>query len=119
MPFQFLEGFFSTPAHCKDYIKRDGLDHLLQLFTLPCIPFDLSHHSPYPGLTTVFLTINENASQALLNALLGQVKSSLVEIKDFWKNEDVEDRPMDIQQIDKKLQEMLEPQSRPFALHPP
>lgn len=108
-PSQFLEGFFSTPNHCKEYFRRDGYEHLLRLFTLPCIPFDLNHQSPYPGLTTVFLSINENASHGLLKALLGQVKTGLADITNFWKSENTDETPIDVAQLSSRLKEMLQP----------
>ena len=114
---QFLEGFFGTPSHCKDYISKDGLDPLLRLFTLPCIPFDLTHHSPYPGLTTVFLSMTEHAPQPLLQALLAHTKLALSDIREFWKVEESgkDAPPLDTARIQEKMQLMLAPET-PEAL---
>lgn len=108
---QFLEGFFTTPSHCKDYIKKDGLDYLLRLFTLPCIPFDVHHHAPYPGLTTVFLTISEHSPDHLLKALLNQAKETLGEMQSFWEPADSSQQPLDTVDLERRLKEMLEPRS--------
>jgi E3 ubiquitin-protein ligase HUWE1 len=46
LSLQFLEGLFQNTAHCKEFIKLQGMDVLMKLYTIPTLPYD------FPGSST-------------------------------------------------------------------
>lgn len=83
---RFLEGFFQTTSHCKDFIKADGLDLLLRLYSLPCLPYNFSSSIAADSLVTLIRFMCVVSSTSVLTGILRDVKRSLEETEDVWQD---------------------------------
>lgn len=81
---QFLEGLFHNQGHAKEFIKADGLVLLLDLYALPCIPYDFSGSETADSLCALFQAVSDVEPNGVLTALLKPVRTSLDETRDFW-----------------------------------
>lgn len=88
---------------------------MFRLFTLSCIPWNSAVHNPYPGLTTVFLTINEHASAPLFKAFVEQFKDALDCTTEFW-TEVPEDQTPHNEKVLTTLKAMLSPKGRSLTV---
>ncbi|TPX56315.1 hypothetical protein SpCBS45565_g08434 [Spizellomyces sp. 'palustris'] len=67
---RFLEGLFQNVAHCKDFIKMEGVQILLKYYTLPTLPYDFASSASSYSLSYLFrLMIEVNASQVVAQML--------------------------------------------------
>lgn len=83
--FQFLEGFFQHPPHCKDFVTTtDGLQRFGRLTGLPCLPYDFANSVASDSMVQVLRTMTEVATNETLLHLSEIVKTSLNETKFFW-----------------------------------
>jgi E3 ubiquitin-protein ligase HUWE1 len=81
---QFLEGVFHNQGHAKEFIQANGLVLLLDLYALPCIPYDFAGSDTADSLCALFQAISDINPNAVLSALLKPVRTSLDETKEFW-----------------------------------
>ncbi|CDZ98238.1 E3 ubiquitin-protein ligase/Putative upstream regulatory element binding protein [Phaffia rhodozyma] len=81
---RFLEGLFNNHTHCKDFIKADGLSLLLDLYAMPCIPYDFAGSQAADSLFALFRAMSEVNPNAVLSALLKPVRTSLDQTAEFW-----------------------------------
>ncbi|TFK54241.1 hypothetical protein OE88DRAFT_1786570 [Heliocybe sulcata] len=82
---RFLEGLFQHTPHCRDFISStDGMERLLRLTALPCLPYDFANSVSSDSLVQVIRTMGEAAPNDALVFLAKKVKESLDKTKDFW-----------------------------------
>lgn len=82
---QFLEGLFQHTPHCRDFVaKTDGLDRLGRIMILPCIPYNYASSPGSDALVQVFRAMTDVAPTQTISKVLGQVRSSLNETREFW-----------------------------------
>lgn len=81
---RFLEGLFHNHTHCKEFIKSDGLERLLDLYALPCVPYDFAGSAAADSLFALFRAVSDVNPNAVLTALLKPVRQSLDETRDLW-----------------------------------
>jgi E3 ubiquitin-protein ligase HUWE1 len=82
---QFLEGVFQNLAHCKDFVKTDGLTKLLDLLSLPSIPYDFTGSSSARSLCSLFNIMGEAAPIPVLLTIIKSLRGALSENKPFWE----------------------------------
>lgn len=83
--FQFLEGFFQHPPHCKDFVvMTDGLQRIGRLTGLPCLPYDFANSVASDSMVQVLRTMTEVATSETLLHLAEIVKASLEDTRFFW-----------------------------------
>lgn len=84
---RFLEGLFQHTPHCRDFITQtDGMERLLRLTALPCLPYDFANSVSSDSLVQVIRTMGETAPNEALVYLAKQVKESLADTKGFWES---------------------------------
>lgn len=81
---QFLEGLFHNQTYCKEFIKSDGLERLLDLYAMPCVPYDFAGSGAADSLFALFRSVSDVNPNAVLSALLKPVRQSLDETRDLW-----------------------------------
>ena len=81
---RFLEAFFQTPTHCKDFIRADGLDLILSFYELPCIPYNFSASFTADSLFNMMRMMVEMSSQGVLGAVVKEVRKSLAQTQVIW-----------------------------------
>lgn len=85
---RFLEIFFQSTNHCKDFLKTDGLDLLLEFYELPCLSYNFASSTTADSMVHLLRFISEVSPNTVIHALLRQVKISLSETKGIWNNPD-------------------------------
>ncbi|KAJ3143321.1 hypothetical protein HDU90_000079 [Geranomyces variabilis] len=80
---RFLEGLFQNVAHCKDFIKMDGVQIMLKCYTLPTLPYDFATSASSYSLSYLFrLMIEANAPQ-VVGYMLTEIHSALEAAEHF------------------------------------
>ncbi|KAJ1553896.1 hypothetical protein HK405_006594, partial [Cladochytrium tenue] len=68
---RFLEGLFQNPTHCKEFVKLNGTDLLIQLYFLPGVPLDFVSSAASKSLSYIFRVLIEANPSAVVPVLLG------------------------------------------------
>ena len=84
---QFLEGLFQNLAHCKDFVKLEPYDLILDLFSLPCAPSLMPGTASFISLCSAFRIISEVKPTEVIGAALKRVKVSMDDAPPLWMNE--------------------------------
>lgn len=74
---RFLEAFLQNSAHSKDFIKRGGLDTLLEVYSLPSLPYDFATKHANNSLSRALHILCDNNSQPALNAILKHAQNAI------------------------------------------
>lgn len=85
---RFLEIFFQSTSHCKDFLKADGLDLLLKFYDLPCLSYNFASSTTSDSMVHLLRYISEISPSTIIHALLRQVKVSLDETSELWNVEE-------------------------------
>ncbi|KZO98855.1 hypothetical protein CALVIDRAFT_495662 [Calocera viscosa TUFC12733] len=84
---RFMDGLFQHTPHIRDFIsKADGVERICKLFTLPCLPEDFASSSAAEALVAALRLMAEVNPQTTLVKVHEQVRSSLIDTKDFWSS---------------------------------
>lgn len=81
---RFLEIFFQSANHCKDFLKVDGLVHLLKFYELPCVSYNFGASTAADSIVHLIRYIAEISPTVVIQGLLGEVRKSIDETKDIW-----------------------------------
>lgn len=77
---------------CKEFIRENnGLELLLSIAQLPCIPVRFSATDIAVALPSVMRTISEHDQMLLSETLISCIKRELDEVPELWKNVDCHD----------------------------
>jgi E3 ubiquitin-protein ligase HUWE1 len=95
-----LYGLLGNPSLCKDFIEG-GLDLILQIPNLPCIPVAYTGTDLHSATTSLFRVIGEYDHVKLLEKVNSAIKQDLEDTKTLWQpattdwtdNEDVKKLP--------------------------
>jgi E3 ubiquitin-protein ligase HUWE1 len=72
---------------CKEFIRENnGLELLLSIAQLPCIPVSFSNTEIAVALPSVMRTISEHDQMLLSETLISCIKRELDEVPELWKN---------------------------------
>lgn len=74
---RFLEAFLQNSAHSKDFIKRGGLDSLLEVYSLPSLPYDFATKHANNSLSRALHILCDNNPQPALNAILKHAQKAV------------------------------------------
>lgn len=74
---RFLEGFFQNSAHCREFLRNNGLDILLQYYSLPSLPYDFIDTPAAYSLSHLFRIISEVNVQTVLLDIMKYFQKSL------------------------------------------
>ncbi|KAI8817902.1 uncharacterized protein EV422DRAFT_196979 [Fimicolochytrium jonesii] len=84
---RFLEGLFQNVAHCKDFIKMDGVQILLKCYTLPTLPYDFSSSASSYSLSYLFRVLIEVNSQPVVTHMHAEIDQALKDAESFINHE--------------------------------
>ncbi|KAI9145613.1 hypothetical protein BKA69DRAFT_1111416 [Paraphysoderma sedebokerense] len=80
MAARFLEGIFSNPAHCRDFMKHEGIPLLIEFYSLPSLPHDFPSSQASYSLSHLFRILSDvntpNVVDAIFIELTKQFSSS-------------------------------------------
>lgn len=70
---------------CKEFISEGGLEQVISITQLPCIPVRFSSTDMAVAMPSVMRTIGEHDQVQLTERLISKVKSDLEDIPELWK----------------------------------
>ncbi|KAF9206640.1 hypothetical protein BGZ49_002096 [Haplosporangium sp. Z 27] len=76
---RFCESFFQNPTSAKDFLKEDGIDILMQFYTLPTLPYDLANTPAFLTLSHLIKLLSETNPGVAISAVLKEVNRMLHE----------------------------------------
>lgn len=71
---------------CKEFISEGGLDLVISIAQLPCIPVRFSSTDMAVAMPSVMRAIGEHDQVQLTERLIARVKDDLAEIPELWKD---------------------------------
>ncbi|KAJ3019634.1 hypothetical protein HKX48_001941 [Thoreauomyces humboldtii] len=74
---RFLEGLFQNVAHCKDFIKMNGVNILLKCYSLPTLPYDFASSPSSYSLSYLFRLMIEVNSQQVVGSMLNELQNAV------------------------------------------
>ncbi|KAG4304837.1 hypothetical protein PORY_001890 [Pneumocystis oryctolagi] len=87
---RFLEGFFQNSSHCREFLRNNGLDILLQYYSLPCLPYDFIDTPASYSLSHLFRIISEVNVQSVLLDIVKYFQKSLNKLDIFLEHKGLE-----------------------------
>lgn len=118
---RFLEIFFQSANHCKDFLKVDGLVHILNFYDLPCVSYNFGASTSADSIVHLIRYIAEISPTVVIQGLLGEVKKSIDETKDIWAHSQNESNlikliaPLtddDLQKYDSQFRQLIKMNAR-------
>lgn len=83
---RFLETFLQNSAHSKDFIKRGGLDIILEVYSLPSLPYDFATKHANTSLSRALHILCDNNSQPALGAILKHAQKAVDGLEPLLKH---------------------------------
>lgn len=83
---RFLEAFLQNSSHSKDFIKRGGLDTLLEVYSLPSLPYDFATKHANNSLSRALHILCDNNSQPALSAILKHAQKAVDGLEPLLKH---------------------------------
>ncbi|KAK9477676.1 hypothetical protein V1514DRAFT_320803 [Lipomyces japonicus] len=80
---RFLEAFLQNSLHCKDFIKRNGFQNLVNFYRLPSLPYDFPSRTTAMALTKVFKLAAEVDTFFIVMTLLSGTAEAIKPIRPF------------------------------------
>ncbi|KAI8912022.1 hypothetical protein DFJ77DRAFT_86217 [Powellomyces hirtus] len=74
---RFLEGLFQNVAHCKDFIKMDGVQLILKCYTLPTLPYDFATSASSYSLSYLFRILIEVNPTQVVGYMLTEIQQAV------------------------------------------
>ncbi|KAJ1537323.1 hypothetical protein HK096_007058, partial [Nowakowskiella sp. JEL0078] len=84
---RFLEGLFQNASHCKDFLKLEGLQLLLKIYSLPSISYDFPSCAAANSLSFLFRIMVEVNPAHVVNLLGKEVEEILKLAMNLISNE--------------------------------
>jgi len=88
---KLLTGVLRNSFICKEFIKDGGLDLVLSIADLPCIPVRFQPTDAAVAIPTVLRVIGEHDQIQLMERLVAAVKQDLDAMPELWKAADARD----------------------------
>ncbi|KAG9291851.1 hypothetical protein G9A89_012136 [Geosiphon pyriformis] len=89
---KFLDGLFQNSSHCRDFLKQNGLDVIIQFYSLPTLPYDFGNTPASYALSNSMRLIAETDSKAFVKSVISSLNTALKEAQDFLDTESKESR---------------------------
>lgn len=80
---RFLEGYLQNPNHVRHFVADGGVNQLIDLYDLPCLPYDFAKTHAALSLSHVLRLSCENNPQSLLNSAFLKMKQVIHDLQDF------------------------------------
>lgn len=84
---RFLEGFLANTNQTKDFIKRGGLDFLLDFYTVPSLPSDFATSQANQMVARVLQICSENSPTVTVAAALKHAQKAIQELQPLLKHD--------------------------------
>ncbi|PWW73889.1 hypothetical protein C7212DRAFT_213953 [Tuber magnatum] len=84
---RFLEGFLANANLSKDFIKRGGLDFLLDFYTIPSLPYDFATSLANQMMSRVLQACSENSPLATVEATLGHAQKAIDQLQPLLRHD--------------------------------
>lgn len=84
---RFLEGFLANTNQTKDFIKRGGLDFLLDFYTVPSLPSDFATSQANQMVARVLQICSENSPTVTVAAVLKHAQKAIQELQPLLKHD--------------------------------
>lgn len=84
---RFLEGFLANTNQTKDFIKRGGLDFLLDFYTVPSLPSDFATSPANQMVARVLQICSENSPTVTVAAALKHAQRAVQELQPLLKHD--------------------------------
>ncbi|KNE60235.1 hypothetical protein AMAG_05647 [Allomyces macrogynus ATCC 38327] len=106
---KFLEGYFQSHAHSKEFLEGGGVALLVQIFSFPGLPYDFPSSPPSYSLSHLFRQLSETNAKEASNAIVPIVKAKLL----AWQpaesiDECIRAQPETMDQANRTLFELVE-----------
>ncbi|WWD19760.1 hypothetical protein CI109_104224 [Kwoniella shandongensis] len=87
--FKVLSGLLRSPGISKDFIKEGGLDLLLGVADLPCLPIRFGGTDAASSLAHLLKHIGEHSHVELIDAIVASIQDAMSRSSGLWKESDV------------------------------
>ncbi|WFD40296.1 HECT-type E3 ubiquitin transferase [Malassezia japonica] len=78
---RFLEGLFRNTAHCRDFLKADGLPRLLEFYGSRCLVYNFASTTPADSFVTLLRLMTDVSPNSVITALLRTMHTSLADVQ--------------------------------------
>lgn len=84
-----MQGVLRNSTLAKEFIEGGGLDRLLDIADLPCIPMQAGHAPSGISVATitVFSTLGEHDQGRIAKALVQSARTTMDKVSDLWRGE--------------------------------
>lgn len=83
---RFLEGFLANTNQTKDFIKRGGLEFVLDFYTVPSLPSDFATSQANQMVARVLQICSENSPTVTVEATLKHAQKAMRELEPLLKH---------------------------------
>ncbi|RPB00949.1 hypothetical protein L873DRAFT_1678406 [Choiromyces venosus 120613-1] len=84
---RFLEGFLANANLSKDFIKRGGLDFLLDFYTVPSLPYDFATSQANQMMSRVLQVCSENSPSVTVAATLKHTQKAIDQLQPLLRHD--------------------------------
>ena len=84
---KFLNGFFDNTSLCPSFIESGGVKHLLEMATLPSLPYDFNSDLASSEIARVLHTLIEQKPHLVLPSLLRHTQDTVDELRVFTEHD--------------------------------
>ncbi|KAI8602492.1 hypothetical protein EDD21DRAFT_320345 [Dissophora ornata] len=78
---RFCESFFQNSSSAKDFLKADGVEILMNFYTLPTLPYDLANTPAFFTLSHLIKLLSETNPGTAIAAVLKEVSEKLAGVQ--------------------------------------
>ncbi|KAF9958077.1 hypothetical protein BGZ70_009313 [Mortierella alpina] len=84
---RFCESFFQNAASAKDFISMNGIDTLMQFYSLPTLPYDLANTPSFFTLSHLIKLLSETSPGKAVTEVLEEVRRLLYIVHELLESE--------------------------------
>jgi E3 ubiquitin-protein ligase HUWE1 len=89
--FRLLEGVLRNGIICKDFVREGGIEILLGVADLPCVPIKFGGTEAATHLSHVLRSITEHDHIILVGRMINSIEQAMERCTHFWQGDDVHD----------------------------
>ena len=78
---RFLYGFFENPSHCSAFVEAGGVQSVLDLATLPTLPYDFNNRTSSQELARVIHMMAEQKAHLVLPPLVRRAQTAVDQLE--------------------------------------
>ncbi|KAG0131066.1 hypothetical protein HOY82DRAFT_349408 [Tuber indicum] len=84
---RFLEGFLANANLSKEFIKREGLDFLLDFYTVPSLPYDFATSQANQMMSRVLQVCSESSPSVTVAATLRHAQKAIDQLQPLLRHD--------------------------------